>query len=362
MGGWIYAYEPESKPAPVKPSEEVKKADPCRTGETTIKSETRPYSTQIRNLTTPMNAEQCLSLCKEQFEKSQVGGMTDLVSLKSIEVSNCTSVVRPYSDVFFRGGKSDIPSTKLSCDVEYTAVHSPYTCPRPVPGRMPNGLVRGNSPATPQASVNTLGQYLSDMATMETAAITAFYYLSKELEAYHAPQGLIDRAKQAVIEESRLAEMASLLAASYDGVAAEVTVDEFSLRPLYDIALENAVEGCINETFAAACGLWQSEQAQLDTFREVIAHITDEELGHAELSWDIHQWIMPQLSEAEQRRIQQAQVEAIENLLFEFKQESDPVLQAAFGLPSKQDAAVLFKQLKNSVWAWVSPAGSGFSG
>ena len=117
--------EPESKPEPEKPTETVTKADPCRTGETTMKSATRRYSTQIRNLTTPLTAEQCLSLCKEQFERTQVGGSTDLVSLKKVDVSNCSSEIRPYSDVFMRRGNNKTPSTKLTCDVEYTAVHSP---------------------------------------------------------------------------------------------------------------------------------------------------------------------------------------------------------------------------------------------
>ena len=123
---------------------------------------------------------------------------------------------------------------------------------------------------------------------------------------------------------------------------------------MYEIALENAVEGCVNETFAAACGLWQSEYAQLDVFRQVIGHITEEEMGHAALSWDIHQWIMPQLSEVEQEQIRAAQAEAVESLVEDFKQESNPVLQQAFGLPTKDDAARLFAQLKRSVWEMIS--------
>ncbi|MGB1257168.1 MAG: ferritin-like domain-containing protein, partial [Thiolinea sp.] len=196
-----------------------------------------------------------------------------------------------------------------------------------------------------------IGEYLADMAAMETAAITAFDYLSRELEAYAAPVELIARARQAVAEETRHAEMAGLLSAAYDTTVPEVSVDEFSLRSLYEIALENAVEGCVNETFAAACGLWQSEHAALDVFRQVISHITDEEMGHAALSWDIHAWIMPQLTVAEQAQIRTAQAEAVEKLMIDFKQEGNPVLQQTFGLPTRAEAARLFVQLKDSVWA-----------
>ncbi len=361
LAGTVSCVATEAKPEPetIKKTEVTKetkqetKADPCRTGETTTKSAKESFSSQLQLQKQPLTAQQCLSLCKERFEGARVGGFNDLVKLESFDASNCKTLNRPFS-LIVPGGQYPTPSTLLSCDVEYTAVHSPYTCPRPVPGRMPNGLHLKNSPAATQSSVNVLGQYLADMTAMETAAITAFYNLSLELEAYDAPAELITRAQQAVLEETRHSEMAALLAASFDAEMPEVTVDDFCLRSLYEIALENAVEGCVNETFAAACGLWQSEYAQLDVFRKVIGHITEEEMGHAALSWEIHQWILPQLSELQQDQIRVAQAEAVESLVNDFKQESNPVLQQAFGLPTKDDATRLFAQLKNSVWDVIS--------
>jgi hypothetical protein len=351
----------EAKPEPdtakksdaVKEPELAKEADPCRTGETTTKSAKESFSSQLQLQTKPLTAQQCLSLCKERFEGARIGNFNDLVKLESFAANNCKTLNRPFSTVV-PGGQYPTPSTLLSCDVEYTAVHSPYTCPRPVPGRLPNGLQLSHEQAATQSSVNVLGQYLADMTAMETAAITAFYYLSLELKAYDAPAELIARAQQAILEETRHSEMAALLAASFDADMPEVMVDDFCLRSLYEIALENAVEGCVNETFAAACGLWQSEYAQLDVFRKVISHITEEEMGHAELSWKIHQWIMPQLSEVQQEQIRIAQAKAVDSLVSDFKQESNPVLQQAFGLPTKDDASRLFMQLKNSVWRVVS--------
>ena len=343
--------EPETikKTEVTKEVEVVSKVDPCRTGVTTTKSAKHSFSSQLQLQKKPLTAQQCLSLCKERFEGARIGNFNDLVKLESFAASNCKTLNRPFSTVV-PGGQYPTPSTLLSCDVEYTAVHSPYTCPRPVPGRMPNGLHLKNGPAATQSSVNVLGQYLADMTAMETAAITAFYNLSLELEAYDAPSELITRARQAVLEETRHSEMAALLAASFDAEIPEVSIDDFCLRSLYEIALENAVEGCVNETFAAACGLWQSEYAQLDVFRKVIAHITEEEMGHAALSWEIHQWVMPQLSEIQQEQILVAQAEAVDSLVSDFNQESNPMLQQAFGLPTKDDVARLFAQLKNSVW------------
>ena len=347
--------KPESETAKKKEvtKEVATKADPCRTGVTTTKSAKQSFSSQMQLQKKPLTAGQCLSLCKERFEGARIGNFNDLVKLESFAASNCKTLNRPFS-LSVPGGQYPTPSTLLSCDVEYTALNSPYTCPRPVPGRMPNGLHVKNGPVATQSSVNVLGQYLADMTAMETAAITAFSNLSLELEANDAPSELIARARQAVLEEARHSEMAALLAASFDAEMPEVCVDDFCLRSLYEIALENAVEGCVNETFAAACGLWQSEYAQLDVFRKVIGHITEEEMGHAALSWEIHQWIMPQLSEVQQEQIRVAQSEAVENLVSDFKQESNPALQQAFGLPTKDDAARLFTQLKNSVWEVIS--------
>lgn len=329
--------------------------DPCRTGESTRQSVQENFSTQIALLTKPLSSEECIALCEQTFRDTRIGGFNDLVKLERMAVDNCVTENRPYSDMI-PGGRRPQPSTRLSCSIDYTAIHSPYTCPRPVPGRMPHGLQRTLNEAV---AGNVIGRYLADMAAMETAAITAFRYLSRELEAYGAPPDLIARARQAVTEETRHAEMAGLLSAAYETGVQAVQVDDFVLRPLYDIALDNAVEGCVNETFAAACGLWQGEHAQLDTFRRVIAHISDEETEHAALSWDIHAWVMPLLSAAEQAQIRAAQAAAVEHLVADFRQEGDPLLQQAFGLPTRQQAARLFAQLKTSVWATVAPLQAG---
>lgn len=349
---------PENKPAPeTKPVPESVKKDPCRMGKITKKSAKESFSSQMKLQEGTLTAEQCIAVCKTQFEKTRIGGTQDLVALESFKGSDCKTVNRPFSTSYFgRGLDNKTPSTLVSCEVEYTAIHSPYTCPKPVAGRLPNGVQLKNGEVATQSSVNILGQYLAGMAAMETAAITAFEYLTRELEAYDAPEALIACAREAVVEETRHAEMTGLLSASYGAEVSEVQVDDFCLRSLYEIALENAVEGCVNETFAAACGLWQSESAELEVFRQVIAHITEEEMGHAKLSWDIHQWVMPQLSEREQEQIRVAQIEAIEHLVVDFKQESNPELQKAFGLPTRDDAARLFTQLKESVWEVINPS------
>lgn len=332
---------------PVKTEKPIKVDDPCRTGEATRKSGSEAFKQQIGLVEQPISAEQCIALCKDAFEKNRIGGQTDFASLEKITASDCSTKTQPFTLSPFRRAPSSTPSTLVSCQVEYTAIHSPYTCPKAVPGRMPNGLMIENNQAASQSSI---ARYLADMAAMETAAITAFEYLVRELTAYGAPENLIEHAKQAVLEEKRHSEMAGLLASAHNATVTAVQVEDFMLRSLYEIALENAVEGCVNETFAAVCGLWQSEHAQMPVFKHVISHITDEELGHAALSWEIHAWLMPQLTDSQQQRINKAQTEAIERLIANFRQKGDADQQAAFGLPDETAAAALFAELQNSVW------------
>ena len=59
---------------------------------------------------------------------------------------------------------------------------------------------------------------------METAAITAFRYLVRELTAYQAPANLIQLAQAAVKEETRHAHMAGLLSQACDTVVPVVEV------------------------------------------------------------------------------------------------------------------------------------------
>ena len=345
QSGCMPAAEPV-KAEPTKPKP-IKVDDPCRTGEATRKSATESYSAQINLVKQPVSAQQCIALCKEAFEKNKIGGQTDFAKLEKIQASDCSTKTQPFTTSAFRGAPIAKPSTIVSCQVEYTAIHAPYTCPRIVPGRMPNGLQPDHSQASAQ---NSIAHYLANMTAMETAAITAFEYLVRELKAYGAPALLIAQAQQAVIEEQRHSEMAGLLAAAHQADVSVIKVDDFSLRSLYEIALENAIEGCINETFAAACGLWQSEHAQMPVFKKVIAHITDEEMGHAALSWDIHEWLMPQLTPSQQQTIHNAQAEAVETLIANFKQKGDSAQQLAFGLPDETGATAIFAQLQSSIW------------
>jgi hypothetical protein len=75
------------------------------------------------------------------------------------------------------------------------------------------------------------------------------------------------------------------------------------LRSLEEVALENALEGCIRETYGAWIAWRQSREADDLEYRATMRRISADELRHAQLAWDIHAWAMKQLPALERNHI-----------------------------------------------------------
>lgn len=102
----------------------VKSSDPCRQGPVTRKSAKESFSDYI-TLPKSISAAQCISICKQEFTKRKTRKINyqPLVTLERLEASNCNVEYYPHSP--------QDSSSYLRCDVDYTATHSPYTCPKP---------------------------------------------------------------------------------------------------------------------------------------------------------------------------------------------------------------------------------------
>ena len=74
--------------------------------------------------------------------------------------------------------------------------------------------------------------------------------------------------------------------------AAQLTFEAF--------VLENAVEGCVRETFGALLAMHQRERAADPGVRGPCAASPQDETRHAELAWAIHRWALPRLSRGRQ--------------------------------------------------------------
>jgi hypothetical protein len=81
-------------------------------------------------------------------------------------------------------------------------------------------------------------------------------------------------------------------------------------RSLESIARENAVEGCIHETFGALQLRWQAKHARAATDRRLFARIAADETRHAALAWLVAQWAEPLLDARARQRVDAARSRA----------------------------------------------------
>lgn len=161
---------------------------------------------------------------------------------------------------------------------------------------------------------NAIGAWLGRAASAEAGSVHSFHRLVRELERFGAPAELIDRAKGAMRDEVAHARMMTRLAGDWGGRAQAIEVAPVEERSLFELALENATEGCSKETFAALIALHQAEHAQERGIADCMRHIAEDEMRHGQLAWDLHAWFLARLSREEAEQINQALALSLEEL------------------------------------------------
>ena len=174
-------------------------------------------------------------------------------------------------------------------------------------GRRPMGHIEH------QSSKRDLGNYFANCAYLEAASVDAFIELADQLRSWGAPEDFIQRCKVAAEEEQNHTLLMDTLAKTFGGSRPEPTSVKQANTSLFEVALHNAVEGCVQEAWAACVATHQSLHAD-ESLKAIFAQIAKDEIEHAQLSWDLHRWFCAQLSVEEQRQIQQAQINAIRQL------------------------------------------------
>lgn len=169
-------------------------------------------------------------------------------------------------------------------------------------GRMPSGRRPAGLADTPGSS------RLVELARLEAASVVAFERLADELARHGAPPDLSRRARTAAADERRHARAVARLA-GIEVPAVEVAWP--GPRSLFDLALENAIEGCVNETFGALLAWHQAAHAHDPHARRVFARIAPDETRHGALAWAIHRWVRPHLTPDQQARLEAAMGTAV---------------------------------------------------
>jgi hypothetical protein len=218
------------------------------------------------------------------------------------------------------------------------------THPFPCEGRRPVGLRSAT-----RALRSRFECHLGDAAWLEAASIDAFRVLRRELRAHGAPRKLLRDASRSMRDERRHARAARALARRFGVAVAPVERDEASPRSLEAIALDNAVEGCVRETWGALIALHQAARASEPSVRATLGRIARDEVRHAALAIRVDRWLYPRLSAEQRARVRAARVTALAELAQEVRIALPITERQRLGLPSSAEASALLAELNRSL-------------
>ncbi|MFZ6183389.1 ferritin-like domain-containing protein [Nannocystis pusilla] len=212
-------------------------------------------------------------------------------------------------------------------------------------GRRPAGLrSEGRS-----GGDDPVARWFAEVAHLEAASVPAFERLAAELREHHAPAELIAAALRAAVDEARHADLLGAIARRLGGRPSPVELAPARSRSLVELALENAVEGCVGETWAALLAAHQARVAEDPELRACMAEVAADEAAHADLAWAVDAWLAPRLSADERTRVLAARSRAV--LALRDPPILDETLERRAGLPAPDLARRLWEALGRELWS-----------
>ncbi len=218
-------------------------------------------------------------------------------------------------------------------------------------GRVPAGLAPARFARAPSA----LGDWFAAAAHLEAASVHAFDRLHDELAAHGAPARLLRAAKRARRDEVRHARLTGRMARRFGGVPVTPVVAEVAARPIEAVAVENAVEGCVRETFGALVASFQAERAADPEIAGLMASIARDETRHAALSWAVARWAAARLPVETRMRLAERCREAVDGLRRDAEAGVPGELGSHAGLPDGEQQRVLIGALEDQLWRRLGP-------
>lgn len=220
-----------------------------------------------------------------------------------------------------------------------------YGNPNCAIGRRPEGLCADTGRADSE-----LGAFLAAVAHLEAASVPAFLRLGRELEALGAPRTLQDAALRAAAEEVVHAGLMGSAAQRYGAQPTTPAVGPAPARDAFALALDNAVEGCVRETYGAAVARVQADAAADPELAAAFGRIAQDEAAHAAFSWELHEWLWPQLDATQQLEVRKALAVAVATLEREVAEEPRAQAHAVAGMPTAAHAQALVAALEAELW------------
>lgn len=238
-----------------------------------------------------------------------------------------------------RDGKTEIVSTKVVRERKTDG---------PVCGRRPCALER--AAATDLDDPASTGALLAQMAYLEAASVPAFAILARDLAAHGAPRPLLERIERARKDEIRHARLMRRAAKRFGVMPPVPRVGAVAPRSLRAIAEENAVEGCVRETFGALIATYQARHAVDPELAALFTSIARDETEHAELSWDLAAWLDGELSAEDREAVDSARRHAIAELGAGLRDSQIPDREVA-GVPDSATSRALLRALESTLLA-----------
>lgn len=191
--------------------------------------------------------------------------------------------------------------------------------------------------------------WLASTAHAEAASVKSFLELARELQDHGAPASLAHRARNAAREDVEHARVMARMARSHGAQVRRVRSQPMPARSLEAMARENAVEGCVRETWSALQACHQAQNAEDPQLRTAMRKIAIEESGHAQLAIDIARWADGRLNTAARQRIAAAKRKAIAELRSAIP-DKYAELERRTGLPSRARTRTMLDGLERTLW------------
>lgn len=214
------------------------------------------------------------------------------------------------------------------------------TCPSGA-GRRPAGLL---PPRLVGRAARPLARYFTRLAHLEAASVVAFEELHAWLVDVSAPAALRRGALRAARDERRHTRAALRLARASHAPRVR-RARRSSARSFEERLLENAVEGCVGETFGALLARWQSVHAADAKVRRAMSPIARDEARHADLAWTLLAWGLPKLTPAARERVRRRLLEAASALARRSPEPLDARAALAVGHPPPRIERALARSL-----------------
>jgi len=232
-----------------------------------------------------------------------------------------------------------------SCEVNGTTVTCHYNpiCPG---GRRPEGYQ-----APDVGACDDERAFFAQMAHLEHASVGAFGRLRRELHRYRAPRSLLRAIERSARDEVRHHRVMRSLARRRGSSGAHAPPAPASVRRLEDIALENAIEGCVHETYGALVAQLQASRATNPEVRATMARVARDETRHAALAWRIASWLDRRLTPAARDRVRRARAEAARALATRARVPDFAAARATLGLPDPDEAERMVRELDARLWS-----------